>query len=120
MDLLFGRGQSAMAAGAPELAIAHFTALIDHAPEFAEGWNARATAYFQTGDLGPSVADIAKVLQLNPRHFGALAGLGMIFEELGRPEKALEVYQAALAVNPHMPDVLDAVKRLESAGGQDL
>ena len=120
MDLLLGRGQSAMAAGVPELAIAHFSALIDHAPEFAEGWNARATAYFHTGDLGPSVADIAHVLQLNPRHFGALAGLGMIFEQLGRPETALEVYQAALAINPHMPDVLDAVKRLETAGGQDL
>ena len=120
MDLLLGRGQNAMAMGAPELAIAHFSALIDHAPEFAEGWNARATAYFHTGDLGPSVGDIAHVLQLNPRHFGALAGLAMIFEELGRPEKALEVYQAALAINPHMPDVLDAVKRLEMAGGQDL
>ena len=120
MDLLLGRGQSAMAAGAPDLAIAHFSAVIDHAPDFAEAWNARATAYYQTGDLGPSVADIAHVLQLNPRHFGALAGLGMIFEQLGRPEKALEVYQAALAVNPHMPDVLDAVKRLATAGGQDL
>jgi tetratricopeptide (TPR) repeat protein len=121
MDLLLGRGQSAMAAGAPELAIDHFTALIDHAPEFAEGWNARATAYFQIGDLGPSVNDIAHVLQLNPRHFGALSGLGMIFEQLGRPEKALEVYRAALAINPHMADVLDAVKRLETAtAGQDL
>ena len=120
MDLLLTRGQNAMAAGALELAIEHFTALVDHDPEFAEGWNARATAYFHTGDLGPSVADIAHVLQLNPRHFGALAGLGMIFEQLGRPEKALEVYRAALAINPHMQDVLDAVTRLEAAGGQDL
>jgi tetratricopeptide (TPR) repeat protein len=121
MDLLLGRGQSAMAAGAPDRAIAHFSALIDHAPEFAEAWNARATAYFQTGDLGPSVADIAHVLQLNPRHFGALSGLGMIFEQLGRPEKALEVYRAALAINPHMQDVRDAVKRLETAtAGRDL
>ena len=120
MDLLLGRGQRALAAGALEQAIAQFSAVIDHDPAFAEAWNARATAYYQTGDLGPSVADIAHVLQLNPRHFGALAGLAMIFEQLGRPEKALEVYRAALAVNPHMPDVLDAVKRLESAGGQDL
>ena len=120
MDLLLGRGQRALAAGALEQAIAQFSTVIDHDPAFAEAWNARATAYYQTGDLGPSVADIAHVLQLNPRHFGALAGLAMIFEQLGRPEKALEVYRAALAVNPHMPDVLDAVKRLESAGGQDL
>lgn len=121
MDLLLKRGQQAMAAGQPGLAIEHFTALIDHAPEFAEGYNARATAYFQTGDLGPSVSDIARTLSLNPRHFGALSGLGMIFEELGEPEKALEVYKAALAINPHLTDVRDAVKRLEtSLGGQDL
>jgi tetratricopeptide (TPR) repeat protein len=108
-------------AGHPEEAIEHFTALIDHAPDFAEGYNARATAYFQTGDLGPSVSDIAKTLTLNPRHFGALSGLGMIFEQLDEPDKALEVYQAALAINPHMPDVKDAVKRLETQlAGQDL
>ena len=121
MDLLFGRGQSAMAAGAPELAIAHFTALIDHAPEFAEGWNARATAYFQAGEFGPSVADIAQVLRLNPRHFGALSGFGMILEETGREAQAMEVYRAALAVHPHLEGVLDAIKRLEAkAVGQDL
>jgi len=121
MDLLLKRGRDAMAAGQPLLAIQHFTALIDHAPEFAEGYNARATAYFQSGDLGPSVSDIARTLTLNPRHFGALAGLGAIFEQLDQPAKALEVYKAALAINPHMQDIKDAVKRLEtSLGGQDL
>ena len=121
MDLLLERGHAAMAAGHPEIAVEHFTALIDHAPDFAEGYNARATAYFQTGDLGPSVADIAKALELNPRHFGALSGLGMIFEELDRPEKALEAYRAADAVNPHMPDVKEAIARLAAElSGQDL
>lgn len=121
MDLLLERGRTAMAAGAPEVAIEHLTALTDHAPDFAEGWNARATAYFQTGDLGPSVADIGRVLTLNPRHFGALAGLGMIFESLEKPEKALEAYRAALAINPHLADVKDAIARLEKdVAGQDL
>jgi tetratricopeptide (TPR) repeat protein len=121
MDLLLKRGRDAMNAGFPMIAIEHFTALIDHAPDFAEGYNARATAYFQTGDLGPSVADIAQTLTLNPRHFGALSGLGMIFEQLDQLDKALEVYKAALAINPHMPNVKDAVERLEiSVGGQDL
>ncbi len=121
MDLLLKRGRDAMGAGQPAVAIEHLTALIDHAPAFAEGYNARATAYFQTGDLGPSVADIAKTLTLNPRHFGALSGLGMIFEQLDEPGKALEVYKAALAINPHLTDVEEAVKRLEiSLGGQDL
>lgn len=121
MDLLLQRGRDAMAAGMPDVAVDHLTALIDHAPEFAEGWNARATAYFQTGDLGPSISDIGHVLTLNPRHFGALAGLGMIFEQLEQPNKALEVYRAALAINPHLNDVKQSVERLEkTAAGQDL
>ena len=121
MDLLLERGRAALAAGEPEVAIEHLTALIDHAPQFAEGWNARATAYFQAGELGPSVADIGHVLTLNPRHFGALAGLGMIFEALEKPQKALEVYRAALAIHPHLADVSAAVTRLEQdVAGQDL
>lgn len=121
MDLLLERGRLAMSAGAPEVAIEHLTALVDHAPEFAEGWNARATAYFQIGQYGPSISDIGHVLQLNPRHFGALAGLGAMFEALDRPEKALEVYRAALAIHPRLPGVLEAVERLETeVGGQDL
>ena len=121
VDLLFQRGQQAMAMGDVATAIEHFTAVIDHAPDFAEGWNRRATAYFQIGDFGPSVSDISHVLSLNPRHFGALAGLGMIFEQLDRPEKALEVYKAALAINPHLTDTAAAITRLEqSLAGQDL
>ena len=121
MDLLLKRGQDALASGDPHAAIDHLTALIDHAPDFAEGYNARATAYFQIGQLGLSVADIAKTLTLNPRHFGALSGLGMIFEQLNEPDKALEVYRQALKLNPHMKVVRDGVKRLEAQlGGQEL
>jgi tetratricopeptide (TPR) repeat protein len=110
-----------MAEGYPDIAIEHFTALIDHAPDFAEGWNARATAYYNTGDFGPSIADIGHVLTLNPRHFGAMAGLAAIFEELDRPAQALEVYRAALAIHPQQPGVLDAIQRLEAdLKGQDL
>ncbi|MGL4319976.1 MAG: tetratricopeptide repeat protein [Paracoccaceae bacterium] len=121
MDLLLQRGRDAMDAGDVPAAIEHFTALIDHAPDFAEGWNARATAYFMAGEFGPSIDDIAHTLSLNPRHFGALAGLGMIFEQIEKPEKALEVYQAALAIHPHMEGVLESVERLEiETAGQDL
>ena len=121
MDLLLLRGRDALAIGDTGQAIEHLTALIDHAPDFAEGWNARATAYFQAGEYGPSIDDIAHVLTLNPRHFGALSGLGMIFEELGKPEKALEVYRAALAIHPHLGGVLESVERLEAASaGQEL
>lgn len=121
MDLLLQRGRDAMAAGQTQAAIEHFTALTDHAPDFAEGWNARATAYFQAGQLGPSVNDIAQVLTLNPRHFGALSGLGMIFEQLEQPDKALEAYRAALAIHPRLQGVIEAVERLEAeTAGTDL
>ncbi len=121
MDLLLQRGRDAMAAGETDAAIEHLTALIDHAPDFAEGWNARATAYFQAGEYGPSINDIARTLTLNPRHFGALAGLGMIFEQLEKPEKALEVYRAAVAIHPHLGGVLQSIERLEAdAAGQEL
>lgn len=121
MDLLLQRGRDAMSLGDYKTAVEHFTAIIDHSPEFAEAWNARATAYYNSGDYGPSVADIAQVLVLNPRHFGALSGFGAILEETGKTDQALEVYRSALAVHPHLQGVLDAVSRLETqAEGQEL
>ena len=121
MDLLLERGRAAMQAGDYAMAIEHLTALTDHAPDFAEGWNALATAYFQAGEYGPSIEDIGRTLTLNPRHFGALSGLGRIFEELGDKTRALEAYQAALAIHPHLEGIQDAVDRLEAeAAGQEL
>ncbi len=112
MDLLLERGRAAMIDGDLPQAVEHLTALVDHAPDFAEGYNARATAYFQQGAYGPAMADIQQVLLREPRHFGALAGLGLILEETGHAEDALTVYERALAVHPHRPDVQDAVARL--------
>ena len=121
LDLLLQRGRDALAVGDTRLAIEHFTAIIDQDPTFAEGWNARATAFYQAGEFGPSIADIAQVLQLNPRHFGALSGLGTLREEAGKPDRALEVYKAANAIHPQMEGVIEAVKRLETqATGQEL
>lgn len=121
MDLLLERGRAAMRAGDLDKAIAHLSALIDHAPDFAEGWNARATAYFMQEEYGLSVADIERVLALNPRHFGALSGLGMIYERLDLDEAALRAYRAAIAIHPFRPDLKDAIKRLEAkTGGTSL
>jgi tetratricopeptide (TPR) repeat protein len=121
MDLLLERGRKAMESGDLDAAIEHLTALVDHAPDFAEGWNARATAFFQAGMLGPSVADIAHTLDLNPNHFGALTGFGMILEATGKEAEALEVYRAAIAIHPHMDGVSEAIQRLEAkTAGQDL
>jgi len=121
MDLLLQRGRQSMAAGDFAAAIEHLTALIDHDPDFAEGWNARATAYFNAGLFGPSIEDVRHVLLLNPRHFGAMAGLGMMLEDMDKPKDALTAYEAARAIHPRQPGVLDAVERLHrQLDGQDI
>lgn len=121
MDLLLIRGKRAMAAGELDKAIEHFTALIDHAPDFAEGWNARATAYYLKDHYGPSIDDIRHALLLEPRHFGALGGLGMMLEELGDFENALSAFRAAQAVHPRRDSLIEAVERLEQkTRGQSL
>ncbi|MCB6178726.1 tetratricopeptide repeat protein [Rhodobacter sp. Har01] len=121
LDLLLQRGSDAMANGEPQVAIEHFTAIIDHDPQFTEAWNARATAYYSAGEIGPSMADIAHVLNANPRHFGALTGLGMILEETGDETRALKAYRAAKAIHPHLEAVNEAIDRLEKKlEGQDL
>ncbi len=120
MDLLLQRGQSAIQAGDLDGAIAHLSALTDHAPEFAEGWNARATAFYMSGELGLSLNDIAQTLSLEPRHFGALTGLGLILEEFGNDARALEAYRHALAIHPHSDDIKGAVARLEQKREKDI
>ena len=82
-----------MEEGDTKLAVEHFSALIDHAPDFAEGYNARATAFFLRGQYGLSLNDIQETLARNPRHFGAIGGLALILEELGRPEDALAAWR---------------------------
>ena len=121
IDFIFQRGQEALRMGDAEAAIDHFSAVIDHDPDFAEAWNGRATAWFLANRLGPSMADIEQVLRLNPRHFGALAGLGMILEQLERPDEALRAYQASLDIHPNQASVAEAVRRLRLASvGQSL
>lgn len=114
MDLLLERGRDAIAAGDYDAAVEHLSALIDHAPGFAEGWNARATAFFLMDQYGLSVADIQQTLALNPRHFGAMSGLGSILERTDRLKDALAVYTKALEVHPHQPSVIEAVGRLRA------
>jgi tetratricopeptide (TPR) repeat protein len=114
MDLLLERGRKALNEGDTILAVEHFTALIDHAPEFAEGYNARATSFFQDGKYGLALADIQQTLSLNPRHFGAMSGLALILEEIGRPEDALEAWREVEAIHPHREGLSDAVRRLET------
>lgn len=111
-DFLLRRGRDAMNAEGFAAAVGHLTALIDHAPDFAEAWNARATAFFMLEEYGLALADLEHVLALNPEHFGALAGLGLILEQMGREREALEAYRQSQRLNPHRDMVNDAVQRL--------
>jgi len=113
MDLLLKRGVDALQEGDTQAAIEHLSALIDHAPDFAEAYYTRATAYFESGLFGPALADLHTTLALNPRHFGALTGLAYILEETEEPEKALDAYRAVLELVPHDETVQEAVSRLE-------
>ncbi|SLN34321.1 Tetratricopeptide repeat protein [Roseovarius litorisediminis] len=121
MDLLLKRGRDALEAGDSRGAIGHFTALTDHAPDFAEGWNARSIAFFQAELYGPALADIERTLALQPRNFNAIYGLGVILEEINRPNLAREAYNRVLAIHPHHKDVTAALERLNGQlGGSDL
>lgn len=113
LDLLLQRGREALEAGDSRLAVAHFSALIDHAPDFAEGWNMRATAYYQDGRYGQSLEDIRQTLMRNPRHFGALTGLATILEQIGEDAAALEAWRAVAELKPVGDDVEEAIERLE-------
>ena len=82
-------------------------------PDFAEAWNKRATVYYLLDDYSASLADIRQVLALEPRHFGALSGLGLILESMDRKEEAIEVFRRTLAINPRLEQVRETLERLE-------
>lgn len=113
IDLLAKRGETALDAGDLPAAIGHLTALTDHAPDYPNGWYLRGVAYYLSGNTGPAIADMARVLALDPRHFAALTQLGTMFEELGQDDRALEAYRASLKIHPHQQDAADAVTRLQ-------
>lgn len=113
MDLLLKRGQDALEIDKDSLAIEHFRALTDHAPEFAEGWHGLALAYYQAGRYGPAMDALERVLALNPHHFPALRGVGAVHEQTGHAALAYQAYERVLELRPHDEDVLKALSRLE-------
>ena len=120
-DYLLERGRAALASGDIDAAYDHLTALTDHAPDFAEGWNARATMFYEANRYGPAIADIQRTLALEPRHFGALTGLGFMLEDMELLDEALAAFRAAQAIHPHRDEINDAVDRVERAlAGQAL
>jgi tetratricopeptide (TPR) repeat protein len=120
-NLLMSRAKTATDGKDYDLAIKLLDAIIKLKPDFAEAWNRRATVYFLKKDFGHSLADISQVLAREPRHFGALAGLGLILQELGDEKHALDAYRKALAVHPHLQRIPDVVKTLtEKVEGRDI
>lgn len=121
MDLLLRRGREALEEGDTRAAIEHFTALTDHAPDFAEGWHMRAQAFYAADLFGPAVADLERALAINPHNYNAIFGLGAILERFGDEERAYEAYSRVKAMHPHHEEVEAALERLESrVGGTSL
>ena len=113
MDLLLDRALDATAKEAHDKARAHLNALTRLAPDFAEAWNASATLYFVQNDYGRAVEDISRALTLEPRHFNALAGLGIILERVEKHDSALEAWLRVKALYPDFHGALEAIDRLE-------
>lgn len=113
LDQLMARGTEEMQAGRHAEAIRSFSSVIKAKPDFAEGWNRRATVYFLAGDYRRSIADCDEVLARNPRHFGALSGLGEIYLRLDDPTQALAWFRKAFEVNPNLLGVEFRIKELE-------
>ena len=105
-------GMIAMDRGQFGSALQHFSSLIQRSPGFAEGWNRRATLHYLRGDYASSTRDIKQTLLLEPRHFGALSGLGLIMMRLREPDAAIIAFEKSLAVNPHAANVRYHLERL--------
>jgi tetratricopeptide (TPR) repeat protein len=104
-----------------DLAIKLLDAVIALKPDYVEAWNRRATVYYLKQDYGHSLADLRVVLAKEPRHFGALSGLGLILQDIGDDKDALEAYRKALAIDPHLDNLPEVVKTLsEKVEGRNI
>ena len=102
VNTLMHEGVAGLSTGDYAAALKAFDAVVVRAPDFAEGWNKRATVLYLVGDYAASIRDVERTLALEPRHFGALSGLGLINVELGNEEAALEAFEKALVIYPAM------------------
>lgn len=114
VDRLFAIGVEQMGQRQLEAAADTFSRIIQRRPEFAEGWNKRATVYFLLGDYRRSLADCDEVVARNPYHWGALSGYGMIYMRLDQPGRAIDYLEKALAVNPNLDQVAQTIEVLKA------
>ena len=120
-DLLMTRVKDAIEEKDYDLAVRLLNSIIAIRPSYVEAWNQRATVYYLKDDYARAIADIAEVLAREPRQFGALAGLGLMLQDIGDDKDALEAYRKALAIDPHLENIPDVVKTLiEKVEGRDI
>jgi tetratricopeptide (TPR) repeat protein len=121
VDALMAIGVAALNDSDYAQAYRAFSRIVDLAPNFAEGWNKRATVLYLMGRYDESMKDIAKTLALEPRHFGALSGLGLCNAQLQKEKEALDAFEKALAINPNMPGIkLDADEMKKQLGDKSI
>jgi tetratricopeptide (TPR) repeat protein len=120
-NLLMGRVKTATEAKDYDLAIRLLNSVIDIRPDYIEAWNRRATIYYTKKEFGRAMEDIHEVLAREPRHFGALSGLGIILQEIGDEKHALEVFRRALSIHPRLERIPDLVKKLtDKVDGREI
>jgi tetratricopeptide (TPR) repeat protein len=120
VDRDLARGMSAMDQGDARAAMAAFNAVVAAAPDFAEGWNKRATLHWMMGNFAESISDIDRTLALESRHFGALSGLSMIRESQHRPFEALEALEKVIAIHPKLPQLQPRIDHLTRQLGESI
>lgn len=113
VDRNMAAGILSMQRGALKKSLAAFGRVVEMAPDFAEGWNKRATVHYMMGSYAASVNDIQRTLDLEPRHFGALSGLGLILDAVGKGEAAVKVWERALVIHPNMPEIRSRMQKLK-------
>jgi tetratricopeptide (TPR) repeat protein len=113
IDVLMQQTIKAMNDERMDAALAILDSIVELQPDYAEGWNKRATVLYIRQQYDASLRDIAKVLELEPRHFGALSGLGLINRAQGNGKAALDAYRRALAIHPFLAGVAQSIRELE-------
>jgi len=120
-NLLMTRVKTAIDGKDIDLALKLLDSVVEIKPEYVEAWNRRATLHYMRKDYARSMADIQQVLRREPRHFGAISGLGMIMQEFGDERRALDAFRRAVAIHPHLQKIPDLIKTLtEKVEGRDI
>lgn len=113
IDLLMQRGLDAFKAARFDRAFFYFDEVVTLAPEYAEGWNKRATIYYLRNDYTHALRDLEHVLRLEPRHYEAMVGLAVMLQDLGDNKGALDLYRRAKSINPWLEGADAAIKTLQ-------